>query len=49
MKPWHRPMAASCSHLDTIEIAEVPARADVPGCEECLKIGGEVAFRLPAA
>lgn len=33
-------MAVSCSHLDTITIDAVPARADVPGCEECLKIGG---------
>jgi hypothetical protein len=29
-----------CSHLDAIQVAEVPARADVPGCEECLKTGG---------
>jgi hypothetical protein len=32
--------APICTHLDTVEIADVPARADVPGCEECLKIGG---------
>jgi hypothetical protein len=41
-----------CSQLDQVSILEVPARADVPGCEECLKIGGrwcvvdEVAFVL---
>ena len=29
---------AVCSHLDQIEVREVPA--DVEGCEECLKIGG---------
>jgi len=29
-----------CSHLDSVLVAEVPARAQVPGCEECLKIGG---------
>jgi hypothetical protein len=28
-----------CSHLDSVEVSEVPARADVPGCEECLKMG----------
>jgi hypothetical protein len=29
-----------CSHLDQVTITDVPAHADVPGCEECLKIGG---------
>jgi hypothetical protein len=29
---------ASCSHLDTIEFVDVPD--PVPGCEDCLKIGG---------
>ncbi len=29
-----------CTHLDQIEIAEVPARSEVPGCEECLAMGG---------
>jgi hypothetical protein len=29
-----------CTHLDQVEIASIPGRADVPGCEECLKIGG---------
>jgi uncharacterized UBP type Zn finger protein len=28
----------SCTHLDQIEIADVPA--DVAGCEECLATGG---------
>jgi hypothetical protein len=32
--------APQCTHLDTVTVFEVPARADVPGCEECLKIGG---------
>jgi hypothetical protein len=32
--------APVCSHLDQITVMEVPARADIPGCEECLKIGG---------
>src|SRR5260370_42708750 len=30
-------MAIECGHLDTVEVLEVPA--DVPGCEECLKLG----------
>ena len=30
--------AQVCSHLDTIEVTEVPD--NVPGCEECLKTGG---------
>ena len=29
--------ASSCSHLDTIELTEIPD--PVPGCEECLKTG----------
>ncbi len=33
-------MSAQCSHLDQVEVQQVPARAEVPGCEECLKIGG---------
>jgi len=28
----------SCTHLDTIEVIDLPD--DVPGCEDCLKIGG---------
>jgi uncharacterized UBP type Zn finger protein len=28
---------AECTHLDSIEISEVPA--DVAGCEECLALG----------
>jgi uncharacterized UBP type Zn finger protein len=31
---------ASCTHLDQVEVRQVPARAEVPGCEECLKTGG---------
>src|SRR4051794_11288283 len=31
-------MAATCHHLDTIEVIDVPD--DIPGCEDCLKIGG---------
>ncbi len=31
---------ATCTHLDQVEISDVPTRAGVPGCEECLKIGG---------
>ena len=30
-------MAVACTHLDQIRITQVPA--DVPGCEDCLKIG----------
>jgi uncharacterized UBP type Zn finger protein len=26
-----------CTHLDTIKVLEVPA--EVPGCEECLRLG----------
>jgi uncharacterized UBP type Zn finger protein len=33
--------APICSHLDQVEVFDVPTRAGVPGCEECLKIGGE--------
>ena len=32
-------MSATCAHLDQIKVAP-PDRADVAGCEECLKIGG---------
>ena len=31
---------AACSHLDAVTVMDVPSKADVPGCEECLKIGG---------
>ena len=31
-------MDAPCSHLDSIEVVELPAAP--LGCEECLKIGG---------
>jgi uncharacterized UBP type Zn finger protein len=30
---------AACTHLDTIEITELPASVD--GCEECLASGGQ--------
>ena len=30
-----------CTHLDQVRIFDVPARAQVPGCEECLKMGGQ--------
>jgi len=33
-------MPATCSHLDMIQIADVPTRDGVDGCEECLEIGG---------
>ena len=28
----------TCTHLDTIEFTDLPA--EVPGCEDCLAIGG---------
>jgi uncharacterized UBP type Zn finger protein len=31
-------MSASCTHLDTIEVTELPD--SVAGCEECLRDGG---------
>jgi uncharacterized UBP type Zn finger protein len=31
-------MPASCSHLNTIEVTELPA--SVEGCEDCLREGG---------
>lgn len=33
-------MAVDCTHLDQIEVTHPPTRAEVPGCEECLKTGG---------
>jgi hypothetical protein len=33
--------AEVCSHLDQVRLEQVPSRAQVPGCEECLKIGGQ--------
>jgi uncharacterized UBP type Zn finger protein len=33
-------MSVRCSHLDQVEVEVVPARAEVPGCEECLKMDG---------
>ena len=32
----------TCTHLDQVEVSEVPARTEVPGCEECLKMGGQI-------
>jgi uncharacterized UBP type Zn finger protein len=29
-----------CTHLEQIQITEIPTRDGVPGCEECLKTGG---------
>jgi uncharacterized UBP type Zn finger protein len=31
-------MSAVCTHLDAIEVTSLPV--DVPGCEDCLRIGG---------
>ena len=31
-------MAESCAHLDQISVTTLPD--DIPGCEDCLKIGG---------
>jgi hypothetical protein len=30
-------MAQDCTHLDQVEVTRLPA--DIPGCEDCLKIG----------
>ncbi len=32
-------MAAICSHLDTIAVPDLPEQ--IPGCEDCLRIGGQ--------
>jgi len=32
-------MSAACSHLDQVKVTDPPSRAEVPGCEECLKAG----------
>jgi uncharacterized UBP type Zn finger protein len=32
-------MPATCTHLDSIEITELPESTD--GCEDCLRTGGE--------
>jgi uncharacterized UBP type Zn finger protein len=38
-------IAAVCTHLDTVAITELPP--DIPGCEDCLKIGsGWVHLRM---
>ena len=31
-------MSAVCSHLDTITVTDLPDA--IPGCEDCLKVGG---------
>jgi uncharacterized UBP type Zn finger protein len=31
-------MSAGCTHLDQIAVTELPD--SIPGCEDCLKIGG---------
>jgi uncharacterized UBP type Zn finger protein len=31
-------MSSPCAHLDTIQVLELPD--SIPGCEDCLKIGG---------
>jgi hypothetical protein len=33
-------MSPTCTHLDQVEVREVPARTEVAGCEECLQMGG---------
>jgi hypothetical protein len=30
-----------CTHLDQVAVMDVLTRDEVPGCEECLKIGGQ--------
>jgi hypothetical protein len=32
-------MSEICTHLDMVEIMEVPTRDEVPGCEDCLRLG----------
>ena len=32
-------MTVACSHLDQIEVLSVPGRDQVPGCEECQRLG----------
>jgi uncharacterized UBP type Zn finger protein len=31
-------MATQCTHLDQVTVLDVPA--DIPGCEDCIPIGG---------
>ena len=31
-------MAQQCTHLDQVEVTRLPD--EIPGCEDCLKIGG---------
>jgi Zn-finger in ubiquitin-hydrolases and other protein len=30
---------SQCSHLDMIEVTDLPG--EIPGCEDCLRIGGQ--------
>jgi uncharacterized UBP type Zn finger protein len=30
-----------CTHLDRVQVLDVPSKDAVAGCEECLKIGGQ--------
>jgi uncharacterized UBP type Zn finger protein len=32
-------VSATCTHLDQVEVLELPA--EVAGCEDCLRMGGE--------
>ncbi len=32
------PAAAACTHLDQILVTDLPA--SIPGCEDCLEVGG---------
>jgi hypothetical protein len=36
-----------CTHLDTIQVTSRPE--SVPGCEDCLRIGGSFVFRVDLA
>ena len=38
-------MTDVCTHLDTIEVTSLPQ--SVPGCEDCLRIGGSVGPSAP--
>ena len=42
-----RRMAVACSHLDTVELRELPA--EVAGCEDCLRSGGKWVHRVHPA
>jgi hypothetical protein len=36
-----------CTHLDWIELTELPEA--IPGCEDCLAIGGALVIGAPGA